>query len=439
MISFLLALLLPLDSSNYLHPAVVTVADLNGDGVRDVVVLSRTFKCARAGIANEEDFGGADPWVVALCGATGATLWRFERPDGAPAEVGLIHDLDLDSVADVAIAWVSLDLPEQPNSGPIVVVSGATGEELLSVAPPPDEVAFGRALATQISLVGDSALDLAVGGAGCVYFVDGATMNVSHVLYREADGDVVEAPFEGERSGDDAGLSRRVRDRPGFGWSLTALLDLDSDGVRELLVGDESEVPIQRGATTVWTERRESFSSVLRFSGGRTLALQTQGWAAASLRGGCGVAHGVAASSPDHDVGVFDLDSGEALWMDRFGTGRLRERGSSLAVVTRGLEQFVVSGAAEAGWDCDAGFVVGYSASTGDVVFSLHAAEFDDLAGSVHVGDPRYGVSGFDLDAADDVDGDGAEEFVVVRLSSMTVALIDGASWRPRWIRVLGQ
>jgi hypothetical protein len=194
---------------------VVTIEDLNGDGVRDLLVG-----------APRSDHGGANAGSVqALSGADGALLYRI---DGSSANelfgssLAALADLDGDGLADW-IAGAPFASPGAPKVGRADVRSGADGALI-----------FALSGTEQFSLAGT-----AVAGTG------------------DANGDavpdvLVSAPFE-DSNGTDAGTltiysgvdGTFVRSHPGdapgerFALVLADMGDVDGDGIGDYAAGSQ--------------------------------------------------------------------------------------------------------------------------------------------------------------------------------------------------------
>ena len=91
------------------------IADLNGDGVGDVILG-----------AGREEFQACDSAIIALDGKTGELLWNLPAKDQVFGSAGL-KDIDRDGILDVIISGRSSELQ---------AVSGKTGNLLWKFKPP---------------------------------------------------------------------------------------------------------------------------------------------------------------------------------------------------------------------------------------------------------------------------------------------------------------
>ena len=220
--------------------AVAALGDLDGDGTGDFVV-------GAPGDSPEGEEGVGAAYVFS--GATGTLLHALTHPPaqyqiGFGAAVADVGDVDGDGVGDVGVG--AFESGEQLACGALgttglaYVFSGATGDPLYTLAPEADcETYFGQSIAGLGDVDADGRPDFAVGSlgdagggpfylAGRVHVYSGATGNELYTL---------ESP-NAQNSG---GFSRR--------YALSAISDVDGDGVRDLLVGAVNESATPGGET----------------------------------------------------------------------------------------------------------------------------------------------------------------------------------------------
>jgi hypothetical protein len=229
------------DIADELGAALALLDDLDGDGVRDLLV----------GAPFDTVGQGRPGRAIVHSGATGAVLRShggFAQGERFGDAVCAVPDVDGDGILDYAVA-----APEASGSflrqGRVELFSGATGATLWSLEGFGGR--FGTAIAGSEDFDGDGAGDLLVGapfeivsiqafGAGRVYRVSGAT---------------------GTILGSQAGGQALMR----LGSSVASAGDLSGDGVADYLVGaplfngtatDDGRVELRSGAddARLWSE-----------------------------------------------------------------------------------------------------------------------------------------------------------------------------------------
>ncbi len=244
---------LPERSTTLFGRTVITIDDLNGDGVPDIVVAAPfqdgDFTALPESYGRPQNVGK----VFVLDGATLATLSQLDDPEFALVQtqhfggqlgnsLAAVADLDGDGVADI-IAGVPhhiespLTTEAEINAGKVLVFSGKTGALLVSLFDPTAEEdgKMGTAVAGLDDVDGDGTPDLLVGApgkdiggeedgianVGLAYVFSGKTGQVIRILNHPAQG------------GTEAGAA--------FGTAVANAGDLDHDGVSDVLIGAPGE------------------------------------------------------------------------------------------------------------------------------------------------------------------------------------------------------
>ena len=226
--------------------AVASAGDLNGDGVRDVLVaaLGASRGGADAGavfvfhgpINGDRDLGSAD---AAILGA-----WAHDRAGSAMAAPG---DLTGDGVPDLVIgAWGYDGAGEEAGAtwivpGPVVGARDLRTEELRFDGSSDGDRA-GIAVAG-VDLDGDGAVDLAIGAL----HPDESTRGAVHVVFGPVAAGFPltrsEVRFDGEAAGDLAG------------FALAPAGDTNADGVADLFIGAHGSSASAAGAGAAYIVR----------------------------------------------------------------------------------------------------------------------------------------------------------------------------------------
>lgn len=369
--------------------------DVDGDGTPDVIAGSDTEGC--------EVFSGAD----------GSSLHLFDNAMGDMAGVGravaLIGDRTFDGMAEMVISLTN------GGDGALVIVDGGFGFTLGRLEGEPGS-GFGKALAAGCDLDGDGRDDLVVGAP---------------------DEDLVSGPFTQQ----DAGVVRAYPFSPtsallgalGHGDAITAVGDLDGDGVRDIAIGIPEggismagEVALHSGADLT------TISTVIGFQQGDAFGSAVAGFDDDTGDG-----------TPDFLVGAPEQDwlglprSGVVLVRAGPNGGPVRfvdagiyvatdiRHGSSLALLDDldgdGRPEFAAS-APRGGLSSlapDNGIVLIHSGSTGAVIGALGGLDSNEGFGKA-------------IAAIPDVNGDGVCELAVGAPIAMSFAgrfdVYDGAS-----------
>ena len=210
-----------------------TVADRNGDGVRELLV---------AGFSGEfpppDEFGGrprpgvaakGDGELIVVSGADGAILERVAQPsrmrprDRFPFKMIEAGDYDGDGIPEIVVGVKLFSAPEMDRSGMAILYSGAELTPIRSWWGDLDQSEFGCELELLDDLSGDGQPEVAIGAfkrdargpqSGSVFVFDPARASDDPLL--RIDG----AHFDGR-----------------LGVGLASVPDLNGDGLRELAVG----------------------------------------------------------------------------------------------------------------------------------------------------------------------------------------------------------
>ena len=463
---------LAFDDWDGLHAAVVGIGDADGDGAEDLVVAHRPRPFGM-GNAPTETLKVVEqlPRIWALSGTDGRVLWSTTGHARFGTRVAAVGDLDGDGVDEVATAEdvprdarvpapvqepteqeraagrepVALaDLPD-PHAGRarVVVLSGATGERLVELAPPSSPHHFGTGFAGGLQVVGDRTPDLVVGSHGHVWVVDGATFEPVRGFRLARDGRVHRADVEGwDRPTGPEEVSwapADKRDHGDFGNNLALVPDLDGDGAAELVIGGKRPRDAAAQARILGEDEGEpgERSSWVLFSAGSLadLCLDSSAWRAVALDDldGDGMAE-LATTTVDQHLRVWSLGRQELLWGSDWSGGYMHAEGTSLAVVADrdgdGKRDLLLA-ANETAIDCDVGFVSVVSAATGAGLVSSWTDR--SAATPEELRPPMDG--GFDADLLGDLDEDGFEELAVMTPVYQEVRVLDGEDLEVRWAR----
>lgn len=373
------------DSWNNLHSCVVSIADLDGDGIRDLLVANRA--------QDQPDC------IWAISGKSGKVLYRvtgLAAHDGFGGALAEIGDVDRDGVSDFAASalrggWVTADTVEWSY---VRFVSGKDGHAVRDITAPSRSDQLGYSLSVAGDADGDGVPDVLVGNPTAELAPDGPQ--------REETGACLVI------SGADGSTLRTIRapqPKSGFGSSVAWLGDIDHDGKPDWAVGAPK-------AATVHIFSGKDGSLVSTLVAGET-GLEF-GWCIASVPCTDTVSGWLAISESSRYVRLWslpELKPGTTAWshtrtcLDDFGSSIDFVRAPATRAITG-----VIIGANET----SPGFDEGY-------------AEIQPLDGSRPISLASGETwQGFDVCALDDVDGDGVCDVVVVYAKDMQVCVLSG-------------
>lgn len=188
---------------------LATVADIDGDGKRDLVIGEPL-----------RDVGGSQDVGSALLVRSGAWVVRA-RTNGSlllgrlGSAVAGLGDVDGDQIPD----WACGSPASGTNTGPVRILSGATGATLFEVAGPAFS-AFGAAICSIGDRNGDGRADFAVGLPGTAVLAP-----LGEVRFYSGSNGALLATLPGTANSS-------------FGASLVTLGDLNGDGQPEIAIGE---------------------------------------------------------------------------------------------------------------------------------------------------------------------------------------------------------
>jgi hypothetical protein len=285
--------------------SVDAIGDITGDGTSEIVVGSYLDDTSAG-----TDAGSA----IVFNGATGAVVYRLTDPAGAPSDqfglaLAAIDDIDADGTLDIAVGSYLDDTGQGSDSGSVVLFSGGTGSFLRKLVDPAGVGSdrFGLAVARFPDMTNDGIDEIAVGAylddtpqgsdAGSALIVNLVTGAVirrftdsqsaasdqlgrSVAAVRDINGDntadlLVGAYLDDVGANADAGsatlfsgadgsvIARFTDAVPGgsdnFGFPVLAI-DLDGDGVDELLIGanlDDEVNGVDLGSVSIFARQAD--------------------------------------------------------------------------------------------------------------------------------------------------------------------------------------
>lgn len=290
--------------------SITSIGDLDGDGVDDLAVGHKYDPGAGAGDegslwilfmnadrtvdtaveidavnpSGDDEFGAAVSWLGDLDGAGGseATLAVGAPGTGSAGAVHLLflnasggvdssslidgNDVTLSAADGFGVSVATIGDVDGPGGSEQAIAVGARGDGIQNrgavhvvfldgsgnvtdsekIVAPGGSLAFdqfGDAVAGLGDLDGDGVPDLAVG-----HPLDAGEDGAVHILFLESDGTVAVSPPQQKILGFDG-----VSSADGFGRSVTAIDDLDGDGVQDLLVGADLDSFDGNSGGSVWS------------------------------------------------------------------------------------------------------------------------------------------------------------------------------------------
>ena len=436
----LLAPLPPLDDFDGLRGAVVTVGDIDEDGVPDLALAHRPRPFGFSGGATEEwPAVEQEPVVWLVSGADGSVVDALRGPAAYGTELAALGDLDGDGAAEFAVGGGRM----RGGAGGVVSVVSAKRGTVLAWLEAPDGVrGFGRALAGGVQLTGDPTPDLVIGAHGGAFVVDGARLEPAWILEPRVGGQVARRAAEGgslpfvpasERPKWPGKLSSGWGRGSYAGMNVSAVHDIDGDGLGEIALSTPREPACEKkGAGLEEAEQRDSRTRIV-FSGGarEPLSLETAGWCVVSGEDldGDDVPDLVTTTVNVHTRAWGGAD-GALLWEVDYTGGYKHAEGTSLALTRDhdddGVRDLVV-GANETFLDADRGGVTVLSGRTGKALKRYSTAV------AARPGPPGGMMGGADVASLGDLDGDGLEELAVWEPVPQRLQLLDGADLHVLW------
>lgn len=367
--------------------ALALLGDLDGDGLAEFAVG-----------APGDDRAATDAGSVRIhSGASGvqlATLFGDSPGEEFGAVLANAGDVDQDGRDELFVGVPRGELGVT-DSGKALLVSGADGAVLRTLAGDAAGDSFGRAVAGAGDLDGDGGIDLLVGAPGGRYVraFSGAS---GAVLWSATRSHPEQSSF----------AYTMIPEKARFGWAVCALADQDGDGQRDVAVGYPE-------SSSLW---------ILSGTSGQTLALYTS--AALGWNGESHFAYLGFALAPLGDTdgdGLEDLGVGAPTFSFHNSGSQSDYTGRALVLSGRQRRDHVVgevsqslgravSGAGDV--DGDGHDDVAFSVSTGGIpsVTVVSGRDRATLRSWSGAADSGFGRS---LARAGDVDADGVEDLLV--------------------------
>lgn len=427
------------DDGDGLRSAVVSVGDVDGDGVADFAMAHRPRP-----IGSGESFSSSWPrfqqlpFVWVLSGANGKVLQVFAGSEGFGTEMVATGDLDADGVCDLLVS----DGRERESKNIVSVLSVGTGHVLAEFKTPQGVKQFGRGLAGGVQVIGDETPDLLIGAEGGAWLVDGATLKPAAAFAPGANCEMkrVEGPSwvlpKISRSEAPPQFDSKYRyptSNPEPAFNVALLPDLDGDRLGEIVLSGPLDTACdviagKDGLTTGYVTR-------VLFSdpNSRQLNLDSEGWCLIGGRDldGDGIGD-IVTTTVNRRVQAWSTAKRSRLWQLGFDGGYLHAEGTSLDFAGDmdgdGLCD-VLMAANETYFDADSGDLTLFSGTTRKTIrrWTVNLDQEPKPAGHL--------PGGLDACVIGDVNGDLIQEIAVQIPVLRRVRVLNGANLEVLWER----